>query len=183
MRASARIWKRREDEWKAWTAAWEAALKALQFPAMATPETAEVQINAIDDMREAAGRINDLRHERIEKIERDIKAFEADVAALAQLSRRSCMTPIPRKRSWSSIALQRRPRAYGTSRLRKIQTSAACSRRSKNAARSSRDARDIIARLQRTAEAASIDDLRNRNSAIGRDARADGANLIVSRLR
>ena len=73
-----------EDEWKEWTAAWEAALKVLQFPAMATPETAEVQINAIDDMREAAGRINDLRHERIEKIERDVKAFEADVAALTQ---------------------------------------------------------------------------------------------------
>ena len=73
-----------EAEWTEWTSAWEAALKALQFPATATPETAEAQINAIDDMREAAGRINDLRHERIEKIERDVKAFEADVAALAQ---------------------------------------------------------------------------------------------------
>ena len=40
-----------EDEWKEWTAAWEAALKVLQFPAMATPETAEVQIDAMDNMR------------------------------------------------------------------------------------------------------------------------------------
>jgi hypothetical protein len=59
-------------------------LKVLQFPATATPETAEAQIDAIDDMREAAGRINDLRHERIEKIERDVRALDADVAALAQ---------------------------------------------------------------------------------------------------
>src|SRR5262249_45836254 len=50
----------------------------------ATSETAEAQINAIDDMREASVRINDLRHERIEKIERDVRAFEADVAALAR---------------------------------------------------------------------------------------------------
>ena len=35
-------------------------------------------------MREAAVRINDLRHQRIEKIERDIRAFEHDVAALVQ---------------------------------------------------------------------------------------------------
>ena len=88
-KAAAGLTRKRKDldktqaEWKAWTSAWESALKALQFPATATPETAEAQINAIDDMREAAGRINDLRHERIEKIERDIKAFEADVVALA----------------------------------------------------------------------------------------------------
>ena len=44
-----------EAEWKEWTGAWEAALKVVQFPATATPETAEAQINAIDDMREAAG--------------------------------------------------------------------------------------------------------------------------------
>ena len=72
-----------EAEWTEWTSAWQAALKVLQLAATATPETAEAQINAIDDMREAAVRINELRHERIEKIERDVKAFEADVAALA----------------------------------------------------------------------------------------------------
>ena len=60
-----------------WTSGWQAALRALQLAATATPETAEAQINAIDDMREAAVRINELRHERIEKIERDVKAFEA----------------------------------------------------------------------------------------------------------
>src|SRR5207245_9889927 len=60
------------------------ALHALQLPITSTPETADAQINAIDEMREAAGRVNDLRHERIEKIERDIRAFEHDVAALVE---------------------------------------------------------------------------------------------------
>ena len=73
-----------ETEWKDWTTRWGAALKVLQLPVTSTPETADAQINAIDDMREAAVRINDLRHERIEKIERDIRAFERDVAALVQ---------------------------------------------------------------------------------------------------
>ncbi len=73
-----------ELEWKDWTAQWGVALQALQLPITSTPETADAQINAIDEMREAAGRVNDLRHERIEKIERDIRAFEHDVAALVE---------------------------------------------------------------------------------------------------
>jgi uncharacterized protein YhaN len=71
-------------ERKDWTTQWEAALLALQLPVTSAPETADAQINAIDDMREAAVRINDLRHERIEKIERDIRAFERNVAALVE---------------------------------------------------------------------------------------------------
>jgi len=73
-----------ELEWKDWTTQWGAALEALQLPVTSTPETADAQINAIDDMREAAVRINDLQHDRIEKIERDIRAFERDVAALVE---------------------------------------------------------------------------------------------------
>ena len=74
-----------ELERKDWTTQWEAALQALQLPVSSAPETADAQINAIDDMREAAVRINDLRHERIEKIEHDISAFERDVAALVEV--------------------------------------------------------------------------------------------------
>ena len=73
-----------ETEWKDWLTRWGSALNVLQLPVTSTPEIADAQINAIDDMREAAGRINDLRHERIEKIERDMRAFDHDVAALAQ---------------------------------------------------------------------------------------------------
>lgn len=46
-KATAALTRKQKDleeaqaEWKAWTAEWEAALKVLQFPATATPETAE----------------------------------------------------------------------------------------------------------------------------------------------
>jgi uncharacterized protein YhaN len=73
-----------ESDWNHWVAQWAAAISSLRLPATSTPETADTQINAIDDMRETAGRINDLRHERIEKIERDVRAFEHDVATLVQ---------------------------------------------------------------------------------------------------
>jgi uncharacterized protein YhaN len=73
-----------EEDCKGWMMQWEAALKAVQLPVTSTPETTEALINAIDDMREAAVRINDLRYDRIDKIERDIKAFEHDVATLVQ---------------------------------------------------------------------------------------------------
>ena len=46
-----------EAEWTEWTSAWQAALKALQLAATATPETAEAQINAIDDMREVSKKV------------------------------------------------------------------------------------------------------------------------------
>ena len=124
-----------EAEWKEWTSAWEAALKALQFPATSTPETAEAQINAIDDMREAAGRINDLRHERIEKIERDMKAFEADVAALAQ-----AIAPQLLARIAEDAVLELDRLAAEATRVRDLKAakdsdiSAACRRRSTSAA-------------------------------------------------
>ena len=73
-----------EAEWKEWTSAVGSGTEGAATRRHVNAETAEAQINAIDDMREAAGRINELRHERIEKIERDIKAFEHDVAALVQ---------------------------------------------------------------------------------------------------
>jgi uncharacterized protein YhaN len=149
-----------EGEWKEWTAAWEAALKTLQFPATATPETAEAQIGAIDDMREAASRINDLRHERIEKIERDIKTFEADVAAVAQAiaSHLSATDPedavLELDRLFAEAVRVRDLKAAKDTDIEGLQEKIeACGE-------SSSAAREVIARLQGMAAVASIDDLR-----------------------
>jgi uncharacterized protein YhaN len=147
-------------EWKEWITAWEAALKVLQFPATATPETAEAQINAIDDMREAAGRINDLRHERIEKIERDVKTFEADVAALTL-----AIAPQLRGTDSEGAVLELDRLAAEATRLRDLKAAKdsdvdGLQERIDKCRASSREAREIIARLQQTAGAASIEDLR-----------------------
>jgi uncharacterized protein YhaN len=149
-----------EAEWKEWTSAWQAALKALQLPATATSETAEAQINAIDDMREAALRINDLQHERIEKIERDVRAFEAEVAALAQ-----AISPRLDGADPEEAVLELDRLAAEAARIRDLKAAkdsdiGGLQERIDKCRESSRDAREIIARLQRTAAVASIDGLR-----------------------
>jgi uncharacterized protein YhaN len=75
-----------ESQWIEWTAHWNAALATAGLAADSAVEAIQTQINAIDEMRELAVRINDLRHERIEKIERDISAFDTDVLALVTAS-------------------------------------------------------------------------------------------------
>jgi uncharacterized protein YhaN len=65
-----------------WHSQWSAAVSALGLSDTAAWETVQTQVNAVDEMRETANKITDLRHERIGKIERDITAFETDVRKL-----------------------------------------------------------------------------------------------------
>ena len=135
-------------------------LEGAAVAATATPETAEAQIDAIDEMRETAVRINDLRHERIEKIERDMKAFEADVAALAQAiapqlirhgSRRSRLgARSPGRRGGA----RKRPQGAKDSDIAGLQEKIDACRES------SGEARETITRLQQKAGVASTDELR-----------------------
>ena len=148
-----------ESEWKEWTTQWEAALKALQFPATSTPETVEAQINAIDDMREASSRINDLRHERIEKIERDVRAFENDVAALTQ-----AVAPQLRGTDVEDVVLDLERLVAEATRVRDLtalKDSAIDGLQEKieECRASSREAREVIVRFQEAAGVESIDDL------------------------
>lgn len=165
-KAAAALTRKRKDlekaqaEWRAWTAEWESALKTLQFPATATPETAEAQINAIDDMRETAVRINDLRHERIEKIERDVKAFEADVAALTQ-----AVAPHLHGTGPEEAVLELDRLAAEAARVRDLKATkdsdiGGVQKKIEECRASSGEAREIITGLQRKAAVASMDDLR-----------------------
>ena len=149
-----------QGEWKVWTAEWEAALKALQFPMTVMPETAEAQINAIDDMREAAGRISDLRHDRIEKIERDINVFEADVAALVQ-----AIAPQLRGTDPEDAVLKLDRLAAEATRVRDLKAAKdsdidGVQKKIDECRTSSGEAREIIAQLQQAAAVASVDGLR-----------------------
>lgn len=164
-KAAAAVFRKRNDlekahgEWKMWTAEWEAALKALQFPMTVMPETVEAQINAIDDMREAAGRINDLRHDRIEKIERDVNVFEADVAALVQAIALQLHGTDP-----EDAVLELDRLAAEAGRVRDLKAAKdsdidGVQKKIDECRASSGEAREIIAQLQRTAGAVSIDGL------------------------
>ncbi|WP_044590038.1 YhaN family protein [Bradyrhizobium sp. LTSPM299] len=149
-----------EAEWTEWTSAWQAALKALLLAATATPETAEAQIDAIDDMREAAVRINELRHERIEKIERDVKVFEADVAALAQ-----AIAPRLAGTDPDEAVLELDRQAADAARVRDLKAAkdsdvAGLQEKTDQCRESSREARETITQLQQKAGVASTDELR-----------------------
>lgn len=68
-----------------WQKKWAAALDDLGLAANTTAEAVSAQIDIIDQMRETAGRINSLRHDRIEKIQRDMIDFEQVVGELVQI--------------------------------------------------------------------------------------------------
>jgi hypothetical protein len=86
--ASARVNVMRPSDWR----------EVTKFGETGTDLCAQAQESGkveaqIDDMREPAVRINDLKPERIENIERDVGAFEADVAALGQAIARKSAAP------------------------------------------------------------------------------------------
>ena len=65
-----------------WQKKWAVALGELGLAKMIAPEAVAVQIDVIDQMRETAGRIRSLRHDRIDKINRDVADFEQVVGHL-----------------------------------------------------------------------------------------------------
>jgi uncharacterized protein YhaN len=147
-------------EWTEWSAQWAAALAAVHLPTISTPEMAEAQINAIDDLREVAGRINDLRYERIEKIERDISAFENDVQELVQ----AIAPQLAGVEAQDAVLDLERLSAEGA-RVRELVaandlTSAGLQQKVNECQESRRDARDIIDRFQKLAGVSTIDALR-----------------------
>ena len=71
--------------WNGWQTEWAAAIEILGLAIDTQPEAATTQLDAIDQMREIAVKIHQLRHERIEKIERDVEVFAQDVATIVDI--------------------------------------------------------------------------------------------------
>jgi uncharacterized protein YhaN len=149
-----------ELEWNDWTTQWGEALQALQLPINSTPETADAQINAIDDMREAAGRINDLRYERIEKIERDIRAFEQDVAALVETVAPQLAGVDAEDAVLGLERLAAEAKRVRDLALAKESSLSSLQEKVNGCHESSREARDVIRRFQHAAGVETIDALR-----------------------
>jgi hypothetical protein len=140
-------------------------------------ETLDVQINAIDELREVANRISYLRHERIEKIERDIVAFadevskilEAVAPALAAHDPQDAVLEIERL-----LAESRKAFDLATVADERLANARA---KAEQCARVKEEAGQSIEILQRTAGAATLDNLR---AAI---ARADRRRSMQSELQ
>ena len=71
--------KKAQDEWQS---KWTVTLGELGLANCIAPEAVAVQLDVIDQMRETAGRIRSLRHDRIDKINRDVTDFEQVVGDL-----------------------------------------------------------------------------------------------------
>jgi uncharacterized protein YhaN len=69
-----------------WQADFDAAVASLGLDAALPFETLAAQIDGMEELREIAARVDDLRHERVGKIERDIDIFRSEVAALLALA-------------------------------------------------------------------------------------------------
>jgi uncharacterized protein YhaN len=71
-----------EAAWADWEAKWVAAVNIVGLKEGTSPEAVAAQLDNIDRMREIAVEINQLRSERIQKIERDIDLFAQNVTTL-----------------------------------------------------------------------------------------------------
>jgi uncharacterized protein YhaN len=157
-----------EVEMKAWQDRWTAAIQSLRLNAAAPSETLDAQINAIDELRELANRINDLRHERIDKIERDIAAFETEVSQmvcavapeLADQASQDAVLELERR-----LALAKTAHDLAASADRKLSDAR---QKAEQCSGMQREARQNIERLQCAASVGSVDGLR---AAIGRSDR------------
>ena len=85
---------RAEEERSRWRHEWAAGLTDLGLATDTSPDEVSAQIDVIDQMREVAGTIANLRHERIDKINAEILAFEqAAAATIGQLARDLAASP------------------------------------------------------------------------------------------
>lgn len=149
-----------ERAWSEWKSNWADALSALGLGAAADPEGVAAQVDAIDEMREIAVKVNDLRYERIGKIERDISAFGGDVAEIVGAIAADLGEAEPED---AVLQLERRldeARRIRELRKGKDKTIASFEEKIKECEESRRDAREIIGHLQETADVETIDQLR-----------------------
>lgn len=75
---------RAEKAWTEWQGQWSKALSDLQLAPDLVPDAVGAQIEVVDQMRDWAGRINQLRHDRIDKIIQDVADFDSVVAEIVQ---------------------------------------------------------------------------------------------------
>jgi uncharacterized protein YhaN len=149
-----------ESVWSGWRREWADAIELLGLAADTQPEAATAQVDAIDQMREIAVKIHQLRHERIEKIERDIDVFARDVVALVGVVATDLSKLGPEDQV---VELERRLETEKRIREQQKNTDAAISvllEKIDECEASGREARETIQRLQEAAAANDIDQLK-----------------------
>jgi uncharacterized protein YhaN len=147
--------------WSEWNSQWAEALSVLGLSATAIPESVAAQVDVIDEMREIVVRINELRHERIDKIEQFITAFDCDVGEIV-----GALAPdLAEAQSDDAVLeLERRlDEAKGIRELQKGKDKAinTLDEKIKEFEELRRGASEVIFSLQNTAGVECVDDLRS----------------------
>ncbi len=146
--------KTAEEEKTRWEAKWKEAVQALGLTESTSAAEAASRLDAIEEMREKAVRINELRHQRIEKIKRDIENLAEDVKKFVSISARDLAGEGDTENA--VIELERRlAEAKRTDERRKEKEKdiAQLERKIKEAGDSAAAARETISFLQRSARA------------------------------
>jgi uncharacterized protein YhaN len=146
--------------WTHWQAEWVAAIKVLGLGIGTQPEAVATQLDTIDRMREIAVEINQLRHERIEKIERDIDIFAQDVKILVAAVANDLVKVSP-----EDAILELERHLDEAKRIREQQKSkdsaiSSLQKKSEEYKISGREARETIRQLQEAAGAKDVDQLK-----------------------
>jgi uncharacterized protein YhaN len=149
-----------EMAWRGWLTEWTTALQLLGLAADAQPEAAAAQLDAVDQMREIAVKIHQLRHDRIEKIERDIEVFGQDVAVLVAAAATDLAKSSPEE---AILELERRletAKRIHEHQKTKDTAISALEEKIKECNALGREARETIQHLQEVATAKDIDQLK-----------------------
>ena len=149
-----------ESRFLEWQHQSKSALASLGLNPAADLDSLASQLNVFDDMRDVAARITELQQERIEKIERDIAAYEQDVSELVR-----AIAPPLADIDPDEAVLELERRAKDDIRIRELiadkeSTLATQQKKVDDCRKSCLGARQIIEKLKETANVDTVDALR-----------------------
>lgn len=158
-RKQARVQKA-QDAWTEWLGQWSVALKSLAFADDTAAETVTDHLDVIDEMRGLTHDIDQLKRDRIAKIERDIEGFSAFVTTLVNAA-----APDLSKNEPEDAVLQLETRIEDARRIKGLQEEkdkliAALEKRIGECSRSRTSAQQVIDKLQELAGVDNPDQLR-----------------------
>lgn len=149
-----------QDAWTEWLGQWSAALKSLDFADDTESETVADHLDLIDEMRGLSRDIDQLRRDRIAKIERDIEGFSASVTALVNVVASDLARQEP-----ADAVLQLEKRLEDAKRIKSLQEEkdkaiAALEKRIGECKQARKSAQRMIDKLQELASVDAPDELR-----------------------
>jgi uncharacterized protein YhaN len=156
-----KLLQKAQDDNQSWQTEWTAAVTSLGLLSASASETIQTQVNAIDEMRESAVKINDLKYERIGKIERDITAFENDVRQLVTAVAPTFVEHEPENAILELEVLLKKEVGMRNLAAEKETTLASLQKKADVCELSRREAQDVIKKLQTAARVDTLDQLRD----------------------